>query len=56
MFRDSDGDDDTARLIEAKTVSRKKSHSRKYRDDDEKVGRNDKCPCGSGRRFKKCCM
>ena len=21
----------------------------------EKVGRNDPCPCGSGKRFKKCC-
>jgi hypothetical protein len=22
----------------------------------EKLGRNDLCPCGSNRRFKKCCM
>ena len=22
---------------------------------DQKVGRNDKCPCGSGKKFKKCC-
>ncbi|HUU23468.1 MAG TPA: SEC-C metal-binding domain-containing protein [Phycisphaerae bacterium] len=21
-----------------------------------KVGRNSKCPCGSGRKFKQCCM
>jgi preprotein translocase subunit SecA len=21
---------------------------------DEKVGRNDPCPCGSGRKYKKC--
>lgn len=21
-----------------------------------KVGRNDPCPCGSGRKFKKCCI
>ncbi len=21
----------------------------------EKIGRNDKCPCGSGKKFKKCC-
>lgn len=21
-----------------------------------KVGRNENCPCGSGRKFKKCCM
>jgi preprotein translocase subunit SecA len=23
--------------------------------DDKKVGRNDPCPCGSGRKYKKCC-
>lgn len=22
----------------------------------KKVGRNDKCPCGSGKKFKKCCI
>ena len=22
----------------------------------EKIGRNDRCPCGSGRRYKKCCL
>ena len=21
----------------------------------KKIGRNDKCPCGSGKKFKKCC-
>ena len=23
---------------------------------EEKVGRNDLCPCGSGKRLKKCCL
>ena len=23
---------------------------------EAKVGRNDPCPCGSGRKFKKCCL
>ena len=23
--------------------------------DSEKIGRNDPCPCGSGKKFKKCC-
>lgn len=23
---------------------------------DPKVGRNDPCPCGSGKKYKKCCM
>ncbi|MGH7576811.1 MAG: SEC-C metal-binding domain-containing protein, partial [Longimicrobiales bacterium] len=22
---------------------------------EDKVGRNDPCPCGSGRKYKKCC-
>ncbi|ETR69596.1 MAG: SEC-C motif domain protein [Candidatus Magnetoglobus multicellularis str. Araruama] len=28
----------------------------KKKDDVQKVGRNDPCPCGSGKKFKKCCM
>jgi hypothetical protein len=24
-------------------------------DEIKKVGRNDPCPCGSGKKFKKCC-
>ncbi len=23
---------------------------------DEKIGRNDSCPCGSGKKYKKCCI
>jgi preprotein translocase subunit SecA len=23
--------------------------------DEDKVGRNDPCPCGSGKKYKKCC-
>ncbi len=26
-----------------------------YRREAPKVGRNDPCPCGSGRKYKKCC-
>jgi hypothetical protein len=26
-----------------------------HKELEEKVGRNDLCPCGSGRLFKKCC-
>jgi len=26
-----------------------------FQRDDEKVGPNDPCPCGSGKKFKKCC-
>jgi len=27
-----------------------------YRREGRKVGRNDPCPCGSGKKYKKCCM
>ncbi|MGC8867879.1 MAG: SEC-C metal-binding domain-containing protein [Elusimicrobiales bacterium] len=26
-----------------------------YRRENPKVGRNDPCPCGSGKKYKKCC-
>jgi uncharacterized protein len=25
------------------------------RREDARIGRNDPCPCGSGKKFKKCC-
>lgn len=27
-----------------------------YRREEPKVGRNDSCPCGSGKKYKKCCL
>ena len=27
-----------------------------FQRSDKKVGRNDPCPCGSGRKYKKCCL
>jgi len=24
--------------------------------DEPKIGRNDPCPCGSGKKYKKCCL
>lgn len=27
-----------------------------FRREDAKVGRNDPCPCGSGRKYKFCCL
>lgn len=29
--------------------------SNKKAETEQKVGRNDPCPCGSGKKFKKCC-
>ncbi len=28
---------------------------RTIKREEEKVGRNDPCPCGSGKKYKKCC-
>ena len=40
-----------------KTASQQGAHIEKKARDDEgkKVGRNDPCPCGSGKKYKKCC-
>jgi hypothetical protein len=29
---------------------------RQIKRDDGRVGRNDPCPCGSGKKYKKCCL
>jgi len=34
----------------------KKMLSGKERIDYSKIGRNDPCPCGSGAKFKNCCI
>lgn len=35
-----------------KSVSVQKTSARSF----DKVGRNDPCPCGSGKKYKNCCM
>ena len=41
------------------TEDKMKEITKKYREDNivhvEKIGRNDPCPCGSGKKYKKCC-
>ncbi len=37
------------------TANSKESKQRKPVVSDQKVGRNDPCPCGSGKKYKKCC-
>lgn len=42
------------------TAEQRKDIQRQYRDskiivNENKVGRNDPCPCGSGKKYKKCC-
>jgi uncharacterized protein len=31
------------------------AHSRPYERSGPKIGRNDPCPCGSGKKYKRCC-
>ena len=33
----------------------KKAHTQKVREH-KKIGRNDLCPCGSGKKYKNCCL
>lgn len=51
--------------IHASDIDRLKELSIKYaksriesyqRQNHKKVGRNDHCPCGSGKKYKKCCI
>jgi preprotein translocase subunit SecA len=45
----------------AKTMSKGESapeqiiKQKERNEDGEKIGRNDPCPCGSGKKYKKCC-
>ena len=37
-------------------VSEKDANKNNANIDYSNVGRNDKCPCGSGKKYKNCCM
>ncbi len=49
-------DDGIISFSEESLVPRQELDSRPIVRSDPKVGRNDPCPCGSGKKFKKCCM
>ncbi|MNM27760.1 hypothetical protein D3C81_382580 [compost metagenome] len=36
-------------------VPRRKAPVQTLKREEPKVGRNDDCPCGSGKKYKKCC-
>ncbi len=38
-----------------KEIYRQQKDSRTVRNDTPKVGRNEPCPCGSGKKYKHCC-
>ncbi len=47
---------EAAREAETVTVSRTQSQTgQTYKREGKKVGRNEPCPCGSGKKYKKCC-
>lgn len=49
-----DGDIDHLRVLSVKYAkSRTESFQRQYH---KKISRNDPCPCGSGKKYKKCCI
>jgi hypothetical protein len=37
-------------------ITREFNESKIFTHDAKKVGRNDPCPCGSGKKYKKCCI
>jgi hypothetical protein len=37
-------------------IKKEYNHSKIFINDNKKVGRNDPCPCGSGKKYKNCCM
>ena len=41
--------------LEALAKTWKEAHTQKVREFS-KIGRNENCPCGSGKKFKNCCM
>lgn len=40
---------------ELKTFYKEQKKSRTVINPESKIGRNDPCPCGSGKKYKKCC-
>jgi preprotein translocase subunit SecA len=55
----------TLRLVEQRQPTERKTVENKYEEDtgkkpikkdpSQQIGRNDPCPCGSGKKYKKCC-
>ena len=48
-------DNDQMKKLQVLAQRYKDAHTQKVREYP-KIGRNDPCPCGSGKKFKNCCM
>ena len=46
---------DKSGMAEAAEASEKSEAAKPFVRTDKRVGRNDPCPCGSGKKYKKCC-
>jgi preprotein translocase subunit SecA len=40
---------------ETDSVEQQQAKAAPFVRDDRKVGRNEACPCGSGKKYKQCC-
>lgn len=55
MSRTTAGREDRARRAAAMAAgNRQQAKPETFKRTDKKVGRNDPCPCGSGKKYKKC--
>jgi preprotein translocase subunit SecA len=50
------GEQTTTKSADGETISDGGGQQETFERDLPKVGRNDPCPCGSGRKYKKCCL
>ena len=48
--------DDLFNEVETMNLAEKIRVKRGLKIENNKVGRNDLCPCGSGKKYKKCCL
>jgi uncharacterized protein len=43
-------------ILHRARLAQEKTHMTPANENQPKIGRNDPCPCGSGKKFKKCCL
>lgn len=42
--------------VKTNPLTKQMGYKEPYRNMDKRYGRNEKCPCGSGKKYKRCCM
>jgi preprotein translocase subunit SecA len=55
VYTASGGGDTASSSAYGEAASPQEAKPKPYRSKSPKVGRNEPCPCGSGKKFKKCC-